>query len=55
MVGGSLKLLLRVSIWEFGAWVDSDRDALRVGMGPTAVVLMQLSAKEVHKCLVVSK
>lgn len=41
MVGRYLKLLLRVSSWEFGEWMDSDRDVLRVGMGPTAVISRQ--------------
>ena len=41
MVEGSLKLLLRVSVWEFGAWMELDRDVLRMGMGPTAVISRQ--------------
>lgn len=37
VVGGSLKTLLRVSVWEFGAWMDSDTDAQRVGMGSSVM------------------
>lgn len=37
-VGGSLKLLLRVSIWEFGAQRGSEKDVLRVKMGLTAFI-----------------
>lgn len=45
VVGGSLKLLLRVSIWEFGAQVDSEKGVLRVRMGLTAVI-----SREQHLC-----
>lgn len=41
MVEASLKLLLRVSLWELGAWMDSVRDGLRVGMAPGAVISRQ--------------